>query len=59
VPIKDFDYLTYEKVNFILFRIGVDIVDADIPVILLKDLGDLKPYALFITSVGSKRKLLI
>ena len=49
VPIKDFDYKTYDKVLLFLFRIGVDIVEVDIPVISLKDLGDRKHYVQFIT----------
>lgn len=49
VPIKDFDYKTYDKVILLIFRIGADIVEADIQVILHKDLGAPKPYVRFIT----------
>jgi len=49
VPIKDFDYRTYDKVILFIFRIGVDIVEVVIQVILHKDLGALKPYVQFIT----------
>ena len=57
VPIKDFDYKTYDKVILFLFRIGADIVEVVILAISLKDLGDLKPCVPFITSAGSKTKL--
>jgi hypothetical protein len=49
VPIKDFDYRTYDKVNLLIFRIGADIVEVVIQVILRKDLGAPKPYVQFIT----------
>lgn len=53
-PIKDFDYKGYDKVNIFLFRIGADIVEVDIQVTSLKDLGVQKLYAQCIISVGSK-----
>ena len=56
VPIKDFDYKTYDKVNIFWFRIGVDIAGVVIQVILLKDHGVQKPFVLFTTLVGSKIK---
>ena len=49
VPIKDFDYKTYDKVILLICRIGADIVEVVIQAILHKDLGAPKPYVPFIT----------
>lgn len=49
IPIKDYDYKTYEKVNIFIFRIGADIVEVAIRATLLKDLGAPKPYVQYIT----------
>lgn len=56
VPVKDFDYKNYDKVTIPLFRIGVDIVEADIQATLPKGHGDQRHFALYITSVGSKAR---
>jgi hypothetical protein len=56
--IKDFDYTSYDKVNFHSFRIGVATVEADTQAISPKDLGDRRLSALYTTLAGSKIKLL-
>lgn len=51
IPVKDFDYSNYTKVISIpdLFRIGVDTVELDLRVTLLRVLGDLERCAPSIT----------
>jgi hypothetical protein len=49
-PISEFDFKNYNEVIFYsyFYRIGVDIVEVVIPVILLKDHGDQRHYVQFI-----------
>lgn len=59
LPIKDFDYKTYDKVTIFLFRIGVVIVAVAIPATSPKGHGDRKLYAQCTTSAGNKPELWI
>ena len=56
--IKDFDYTSYDKVNFHPFRIGAATVAADTQAISPKVLGDRRLSALSTTLAGNKIKLL-
>lgn len=66
---RDFDYASYGRVriflsfliakHFILFRIGVNIVELDSLVILQRVLGVLEHSAQFTILLGIKRKSLI
>lgn len=51
--------LTTIRYFYFLFRIGADIVAVDTQATSLKDLGDQRLFVLYITSAGSRIKLLI
>ena len=59
LPIKDFDYKTYDKVTIYLVRIGVVFVAVATPATSPKDHGDRKLYAQCTTSAGNKPELWI